>query len=72
MTVDEASTIGPDPDRVRVAAGRRLGSTADTWGRTWSAADFSAANFRVRIIDLSSSTARTFYLDAVGVSVTYR
>lgn len=47
-----------------------LGSTSDTWGHAWTAAQLGAANFRVRIIDLASSTARTFYLDSVGVSVT--
>ena len=31
-----------------------------------------AANFRVRLIDVSSSTARDFYLDALAVRVTYR
>jgi subtilisin family serine protease len=48
-----------------------LGGTADTWGRTWSAGDFSNANFRVRIIDVASSTARDFSLDAVAVRVSY-
>jgi len=48
-----------------------LGNTTDTWGRTWSPADFSNANFRVRVIDVSSSTSRDFFLDWVAVRVTY-
>jgi hypothetical protein len=49
-----------------------LGSTSDTWGRTWSPTDFSSASFRVRVIDVGNSTSRTFSLDAVGVAVTYQ
>ncbi len=49
-----------------------LGGAADTWGRTWGTADFSNTNFRVRVIDVSSSTARDFSLDWVAVRVTYR
>ncbi len=48
-----------------------LGSTASTWGRTWSANDFSNANFRVRIIDVSQSATSDFYLDGLSVRVTY-
>ena len=46
-----------------------LGSTADLWGRTWTAADLGAG-FRVQVTDLSTSTARTFEVDAVAVRVT--
>jgi hypothetical protein len=49
-----------------------LGGTTNTWGRTWTVGDFSNANFRVRIIDVASSTARDFSLDAVAVQVTYQ
>lgn len=49
-----------------------LGGAADTWGRAWSAGDFSNANFRVRIIDVASSTARDFSLDWVAVRVSYQ
>ena len=48
-----------------------LGSTTDTWGRTWSLADFSDANLRVRVINVSSSTSRDFFLDWIAVRVTY-
>jgi methionine-rich copper-binding protein CopC len=47
-----------------------LGSTSDNWGRTWSSSNFSNANFRVRVIDVSSSTSRDFSLDWVAVRVT--
>jgi hypothetical protein len=49
-----------------------LGGAADTWGRTWSSGDFSNTNFRVRIIDVASSTSRDFSLDAVAVRVSYQ
>jgi hypothetical protein len=47
-----------------------LGTPSDTWGHTWTAAQLSSANLKVRIIDLANSTARTFSLDAVQVTVT--
>ena len=31
-----------------------LGGAADTWGRTWTAANLSNTNFRVRVIDVAS------------------
>ena len=49
-----------------------LGSTSDTWGRTWSSGNFSNANFRVRVINVASNTSRDFYLDYIAVNVTYR
>ncbi|MGH8615798.1 MAG: DUF4082 domain-containing protein, partial [Gammaproteobacteria bacterium] len=49
-----------------------LGGATNTWGRTWTAGDFSNANFRLRIIDVASSTARDFSLDGVAVQVTYQ
>ena len=48
-----------------------LGSTTDRWGLTWSGTDVGAS-FRVRIVDLANSTARTFSLDGVAVRLTYR
>jgi hypothetical protein len=48
-----------------------LGTVSDTWGRTWATGDFSDGNFRVRITDVASSTARTFSLDWAAVEVTY-
>jgi hypothetical protein len=48
-----------------------LGSTSDLWDGSWTAASFGSG-FRIRIIDLASSTSRTFSLDSVSVSVTYQ
>jgi hypothetical protein len=48
-----------------------LGSPTDTWGRIWSSANFADANFRVRVINVASSTSRDFFLDWVAVRVTY-
>jgi hypothetical protein len=44
-----------------------LGGAADTWGRTWTAANLSNANFRLRVINVAGSTARDFFLDWVAV-----
>ncbi|HSJ85828.1 MAG TPA: PQQ-binding-like beta-propeller repeat protein [Anaerolineales bacterium] len=48
-----------------------LGSTSDTWGRTWNSGNFSNANFRLRVIDVASNPSRDFFLDYVAVNVTY-
>ena len=49
-----------------------LGSTSDTWGRMWSASNFSNANFRLRVIDVAGHPHRDFFLDYVAVNVTYQ
>jgi hypothetical protein len=49
-----------------------LGSPTDTWGRTWFLDNFSNTVFRVRVIDVASSTTNWFYLDAIAVNVTYQ
>jgi hypothetical protein len=48
-----------------------LGGTADTWGRTWTGANLSNANFRVRVIDVSDRTGKDVKLDYLAVSVSY-
>ena len=48
-----------------------LGSPANNWGHVWTAAELSAANFRVRLTSNSSSGNRDFSLDWVPVRVTY-
>lgn len=48
-----------------------VGGAADTWGRTWSAAELGDAALRVRLIPIASSTQRDFSLDWVGVRVRY-
>jgi hypothetical protein len=52
-----------------------LGSATDTWGRTWTTAQLSNANFRVRVIDVangSGATNRDFSLDWVAVKVHFQ
>ncbi|MFM7270192.1 MAG: carboxypeptidase regulatory-like domain-containing protein [Actinomycetes bacterium] len=46
-----------------------LGTTTDVWGRLWAGADLGAG-FRVQVVDLSTSMARTFSLDSVKVRIT--
>jgi len=48
-----------------------LGGSADTWGRTWSGSNFSNANFRIRIIDVSDKANQDVKLDSLSVQVTY-
>ena len=49
-----------------------LGGAADTWGRSWAVGDFSNANFRIRVTDVSSNANRDFFLDYIAVNVTYQ
>ena len=49
-----------------------LGGASDTWGRTWSAGQFSNTNFRVRVTDVSNNANRDFFLDYIAVNVTYQ
>lgn len=49
-----------------------LGGPADTWGHAWTLSQLSNANFRVRVIDVSTSTSRDFSLDWITVRITYR
>ena len=48
-----------------------LGSTSDTWGHSWTTAELSPLTFRVRIIDASSQTTKTFRMDYLAVGLTY-
>jgi hypothetical protein len=48
-----------------------LGGSTDDWGHSWTAADTSNANFRVRITNVSSSTSRDFNLDWAAINVHY-
>jgi hypothetical protein len=49
-----------------------LGGATDTWGHTpWTLAELDATQFRVRVIDASSMSNKTFSLDWLGVQVTY-
>jgi len=48
-----------------------LGSANDNWGRTWNTSELTNASFRVRIVSVSSSTSRDFFLDWLPVRVWY-
>ena len=46
-----------------------LGGASDDWGHSWTAADLTNANFRIRVIDVADSTSRDFTLDWVTVRI---
>jgi hypothetical protein len=48
-----------------------VGANNDTWGRTWAGSDFSNANFRVRVVDVTSQPSKSFLLEYLAVQVTY-
>jgi hypothetical protein len=48
-----------------------LGGAADTWGRLWTAAELTNANFRVRLIDATGHPTKDYLLDYLAVEVTY-
>ncbi len=50
---------------------RTLGGATNTWGRSWTAAELSNANFRVRVSTVADSTSRDFSLDWVAVRVSH-
>lgn len=49
-----------------------VGTPTDLWGHAWTVGEFSNANFRVRVTDVASNSARTFSLDYIAVNVTYQ
>lgn len=49
-----------------------LGTNIDIWGHTWAPSEFANNLFRIRVIDVASSSARTFSLDSIAVNVTYQ
>jgi carboxypeptidase T len=48
-----------------------VGGPLDTWGIAWTLSDLSNANFRVRVINVASSTSRDFSLDWLAVRVSH-
>lgn len=48
-----------------------FGGSSDTWGRTWSASDFSNDSFRVKVTANTTSSGRDFFLDWIPVRVYY-
>ena len=49
-----------------------LGSTSDTWGRTWASGDFTDTNFLIRVTDVAGNNSRDFSLDWLAVRVLYQ
>lgn len=49
-----------------------LGGAVDLWGRTWTPSQLRDGNFRVRVINVASSTFRDFSIDWIAVRVTYQ
>lgn len=49
-----------------------LGGPSDLWGRAWQTGELTNTNFRVRIVNIASSTARDFSLDWVAVNIYYQ
>ena len=66
------TTAQSTPTLTTATATYVFGGSANTWGRTWAVGDLSNASFRIRIIDVAASTARTFSLDWVAIRVTYQ
>jgi hypothetical protein len=48
-----------------------LGSTGDAWGHTWTAAQLSTANFRIRITNATTQSNKDYRLDSVAATVQY-
>jgi Domain of unknown function (DUF4082)/Bacterial Ig-like domain/Bacterial Ig-like domain (group 2)/Putative Ig domain len=66
------TTAQSTPTLTTATATYVFGGPSNTLGRTWAVGEFSNANFRVRIIDVAASTARTFSLDWIAVRITYQ
>jgi hypothetical protein len=52
-----------------------LGGASDNWGHVWTLTNLSSTNFRVRVIEVASSsgaTSRDFSLDWIAVRVSYQ
>ena len=49
-----------------------LGGAGDAWGHAWTTNQLGNTTFRVRVIDVATSTSRDFSLDWVAVLVTYQ
>jgi hypothetical protein len=48
-----------------------LGGATDNWGRLWATGELTNTNFRVRLVNVASSTSRDFTLDYVGLTIYY-
>lgn len=48
-----------------------LGAVNDVWGHTWTAAQLSTANFRIRLTDATTQSNKNYRLDYLAVTVQY-
>ena len=48
-----------------------LGSPTDLWATSWTSAQLTNTQFRVRIIDVDDTGNKSFSLDYIGIRVTY-
>lgn len=64
-TSTKSTTIGNSQ------SSKYFGGSSDTWGHGWTLGELSNGNLRVRLTDVDSSSSTDFYLDAVGIQVTY-
>lgn len=48
-----------------------FGGATDAWGRSWTLAELSATNLRVRVIDAAENTNKQYRLDHLAVRVHY-
>ena len=48
-----------------------IGAANDTWGHSWTAAQTSTTNFRVRVIDATGNPNKDYRLDYLAVTVQY-
>lgn len=74
LSWDGGNTWTPVSDYVNVDGSldtAYLGSSTDTWGRTWSFDNFTSPNFVVRLINVANDTDCEFRLDYVGARVYY-
>jgi hypothetical protein len=49
----------------------RLGGAIDRWGHNWSARELGDNNFKIRLTNVSSATARDFSLDWLSARIRY-
>jgi hypothetical protein len=66
------SSIKSTPTLTTTAGTYIMGGANDNWGRAWPVANFSNANFQVRVINVSSAVDRDFFLDWIAVKVHHR
>ncbi|KAF0108784.1 MAG: hypothetical protein FD146_670 [Anaerolineaceae bacterium] len=65
------TVVRTTPTLARTEAAYFLGNSADLWGHAWTPAELANGSFIIRLVDVSSSTSRDFYLDWLAARVTY-